>query len=212
VAQEEVPSRAERERLRREAQAHLEEIDSRLRNLRDELAHWAAVEARLGQTHAQQQQQPESLPGANLGPDLQSVSAAAGKALGRPARFRWIRSTLDPAQGSASDSEREAALLHNLEIARGCRIVLRCAAGDPGARGTAERLKAIFERAAWAVRGIEEISPSGTSPCRIGLATAVLPATRALTATYFAFTAAGIPIEPRLDPSLAWDEAVLTVF
>jgi hypothetical protein len=170
-------------------------MESELIWLRAGIERIAKLEARISDLEARLSQPASPLPPA-----------------AEPVKLRWVHSDSAPETGPtpAFEAEREAALLHNLRVMPGQLIVIRSAAGDNDARRLAERFKAVFEKASWRVRGVEEIRLA-TVEHGIALAAATLPATREVTSTYLAFTAAGFSLESRLDPSLDWDEAVLTV-
>jgi DNA-directed RNA polymerase subunit RPC12/RpoP len=129
-----------------------------------------------------------------------------------PVQLRWLP-RVEPSSTESQDvldSKREEILQHNLQQSPGKMIAIRSAAGDPVARQLAERFKAVFERSSWRVVGVDEIAVH-TVEHGLALAGGALPTPPDLASAYIAFTAAGIDLIPRLDPSLEPNDAVLIV-
>jgi len=131
------------------------------------------------------------------------------------AKLKWVRNVeeeVPPPQGISPmpDELHEKALVHNLKVLSGSQIMIRSAAGNEGARRLAERFKELFTKAEWRVNGVDEMQ---MTEHRHGLALAAgsLPPSREATRTYLAFTAAGFPLESRLDITLQTDETMLIV-
>ena len=137
---------------------------------------------------------------AAAGADIETHAAVARLAPVPPSRLRWL------AAGEAFSPDispaQEEALLHNLRTIAGQAITIRTITGNPFLRKCAESFKAIFERAGWAVRGVEEI-PRTTVEAGLSLAVASLPVEKEAAATYLALKAAGFSPVPILDTALA---------
>jgi hypothetical protein len=129
-----------------------------------------------------------------------------------PRRLRWLpkESCLTENPRQPFDARREDTLVYNLQQSAGATIAIRSLVGDATARHLADRIKAIFERAAWNVRGVDEVSMQ-VDEHGLVLAAGSLPAPPHLATAYLAFLAAGIPVTSRLDPQLGQDDAVLCV-
>ncbi len=102
---------------------------------------------------------------------------------------------------------RADVLLRNLSTVDAHEITIQSPANDPEAWDRAEWFKAVFERAAWPVRGPED----GPADNRgLALATA-LPVSPHAAATFLAFRASGFDLANAFDPTLGATEERLIV-
>jgi hypothetical protein len=126
-----------------------------------------------------------------------------------PRHWKWVAPSMSHAD-AAFPEEIADALLHNLGNFDPQVLTIQATAGDQRARERAAKLKALFERAHWTVRGPREISGRG-SETGLFLAVRGMPLASEAAAIYFALTASGFQLNSLLDPSLERDETVLIV-